>query len=98
MTSSRQQAAEINFKPADKKLKGQKYNILVYIDTNGSITPMDAISDKRIHSTKLSTRIGEIERKCGLAFKHERESNGDSSYMRYSFADGHGVFDYLPGC
>lgn len=93
MTTERQRAAEATYKPTANKLKGQKLAILVYIYTHGSITPMDAIHE--IHCTKLATRIGEIERRCGVDFKHEMEDNGTSRYMRYSFKEGYGVMDYM---
>lgn len=93
MTSKKQRAAEIEFKPTSKELTGQKLEIVAYINSFGSITPMEAW--KILHCTKLATRIGEIERRCGVEFKHDRETNGNSSYMRYSFADGYGVMDYM---
>jgi hypothetical protein len=30
-----------------------------------------------------------------VELKHEKESNGSSSYMRYSFKEGYGVMDYM---
>lgn len=93
MTSEKQRAAEIEFKPTKQVLKGQKLQILTYIDTFGSITPADAW--EAFNCTKLSTRIGEIEKRCGVEFKHERESNGNTSYMRYSFASGLSAISYL---
>lgn len=93
MTSTKQRAAEIDFKPTENKLRGQKADILIYIYTHGSITPAEAWD--KLHCTKLATRIGEIERRCGVELKHEKESNGSSSYMRYSFKEGYGVMDYM---
>lgn len=93
MTTERQRAAEATYKPTANKLKGQKMEILVYIYTHGSITPAEAWD--KLHITKLATRIGEIEKRCGVELKHERESNGSSSYMRYSFKEGYGVMDYM---
>ena len=93
MTTQKQQAAEASFKPSSKALSGQKLNIIAYIDTYGSITPADAWNE--LNCTKLATRIGEIERRCGIEFKKQMEDNGSSRYMRYSFADGYGVFDYV---
>lgn len=93
MTSEKQRAAEVNFKPTTKKLTGQKLEIVVYIYTHGSITPMEAWGE--LNCTKLATRIGEIEKRCGVEFNHQKESNGSSSYMRYSFKEGYGVMDYM---
>lgn len=95
MTTQKQRAAEADFKPTEKKLTGQKREILAYIDTYGSITPMDAIV--HINCTKLATRIGEIERRCGVEMVHQMERNETSRYMRYSFAAGYGIIDYMTG-
>ena len=91
--TQKQREAEANFKPTQKKLSGQKLEILVYVNTHGSITPKDAWNE--LNCTKLATRIGEIERRCGVEFKKEMEGNGSSRYMRYSFAEGYGVMDYM---
>lgn len=93
MSTEKQRAAEAAFKPSTKALSGQKLEIVSYINSFGSITPMEAWNI--LHCTKLATRIGEIEKWCGVEFKHEKESNGVTSYMRYSFAEGYGVLDYL---
>ncbi len=60
--------------------------ILHYIDTFGSITPMEAFTDLGI--TKLATRISELTRN-GIEFKkkveHSRNRFGAKvHYMRYS--------------
>lgn len=95
MTTEKQKAAQAAFLPERKILQGQKLEIVRFIEKFGSITPLQAINDIDIHSTKLATRIGEIERFCGVEFKHQKESNGSSSYMRYSFKEGYGVMDYM---
>ena len=67
--------------------------ILNFIKRNGSITPMDAFGNG-MFITKLSTRIGEMERK-GILFDHiwESKENGDGDtvrYMRYFLRDTDG--------
>ena len=86
--------AEANFKPEMFRLTGQKKAIVAYIAEHGSITPLEAIVDKRIHSMKLATRIGEIETRCGYVFNREMVQDGDVRYMRYSFAKGLKAEDY----
>lgn len=48
----------------------QKVRIIKYIKEFGSINPMQAFMDLGI--TKLSTRIGELERENGYSFKREK--------------------------
>lgn len=93
MMTEKQRSAEATFKPSGKKLTGQKLEIVVFIHTHGSITPKEAWNE--LNCTKLATRIGEIERRCGVEFKKEMEDNGSSRYMRYSFQDGYDAFDYM---
>lgn len=93
MTSEKQRAAEKEFRPTEKKLKGQKADILIYIYTHGSITPAEAW--EILHCTKLATRIGEIERRSGYAFNREKVKAGDTSFMRYSFPRGLTAIHYL---
>ena len=64
----------------------QGKRILLYMDTFGSITPMEAFSDVGI--TKLATRISEM-RRDGLEFEqtYEKSKNRFGEpvyYMRYS--------------
>jgi len=64
----------------------QYERILDYLDTFGSITPMEAFMDLGI--TKLATRISEMTAE-GMEFNKERvkakNRYGESvSYMRYS--------------
>ena len=91
--TDKQREAEIKFKPTSKALSGQKLQIVSYIDTFGSITP--AAAWDYLNCTKLATRIGEIERRCGIEFHKQMEDNGSSRYMRYSFAEGYGILDYM---
>ena len=68
----------------------QYQKILDFIKKNGSISPMDAFGSG-MYITKLSTRIGEMERK-GIVFEHKWESNKNSDgetvrYMRYFLVD-----------
>ena len=68
----------------------QHERIANYIDTFGSITPMEAFSDLGI--TKLSTRVGEMV--CsGYKIKRQLETGknrfGETTrYMRYSWDKG----------
>lgn len=48
----------------------QKVRIISYIKQFGSISPIQAFMDLGI--TKLSTRIGELERECGYSFIREK--------------------------
>ena len=68
----------------------QYQKILDFVKKNGSISPMDAFGSG-MYITKLSTRIGEMERK-GIVFEHKWEesvnSDGEKSrYMRYFLVD-----------
>ena len=68
-----------------KKLSAQQLNILWYIHTYGSISPMEAFSDLGI--TKLSTRISEM-RVLGIQFDQGYEGSTNRfgkkvRYMRY---------------
>ena len=55
-----------------QKLSAQQLNILWYIHTYGSISPMEAFSDLGI--TKLSTRISEM-RMIGIQFDQGYEGS-----------------------
>lgn len=67
-------------------MKPQHERILAFIESHGSITPMDAFSELGI--TKLSTRIGEmIESGIGIEKHREKGRNrfGEKvNYMRYT--------------
>ena len=68
----------------------QYQKILDFVKKNGSISPMDAFGSG-MYITKLSTRIGEMERK-GIQFSHvwENRVNEDGEkkrYMRYFLVD-----------
>ena len=64
----------------------QHQKIMDYLRTHDSISPYEAFVNLRI--TKLSTRIGEIERTTFYTFKRtrvtERTDDGETvTYMRY---------------
>ena len=64
----------------------QHQRIISFIKAHGSITPMEAFANLGI--TKLSTRIGEIERKGLASFSRTRETSlnrygEEANYMRY---------------
>ena len=68
-----------------QKLSAQQLNILWYIHTYGSISPMEAFSDLGV--TKLSTRISEM-RVIGIQFDQAYEGRTNRfgkkvRYMRY---------------
>ena len=68
-----------------KRLTDQQYQILWYIATFGSISPMEAFSDLGI--TKLSTRISEMKM-IGIQFDQGLEGRENRfgkkvRYMRY---------------
>ena len=67
----------------------QHQMILDFVRQNGSITPMDAFN--HLFITKLSTRIGEMER-SGILFDHTWESHTNrygqtKHYMRYTLKE-----------
>lgn len=92
MATQSQKAAQAEFKPESLYLSGQKKKIVDYIEKHGSITPGEAWDD--FHCTKLSTRIGEIERRCGYVFNREKETTEQTYYLRYSFAGNLGAESY----
>lgn len=68
----------------------QREAIIDYIETFGSITPMEAFADLGI--TKLATRIFEM-RRDGMTFNIEMVSTKNRygktvNYAKYSFAEG----------
>lgn len=73
-------------------MKDTQHNLIKkYIETFGAITPMQAFSDLGI--TKLSTRIGEMERLYGYRVKREMVSGANKwqepvKYMKYSKIEG----------
>ncbi len=67
-------------------MKPQHERILAFIESHGSITPMDAFSELGI--TKLSTRIGEMI-ESGISIEKHREKGRNRfgekvNYMRYT--------------
>ena len=68
----------------------QRDAIIEYIETFGSITPLEAFADLGI--TKLATRISEM-RRSGMQFKIEMVKSKNRYgkliyYAKYSFAEG----------
>lgn len=65
-----------------EKLTDQQTDILLFILTHGSITPMDAFSV--LHITKLATRISEMKA-IGIQFDqvYESRKNGEGKSIRY---------------
>lgn len=67
-------------------MKPQHERILAFIESHGSITPMEAFSELGI--TKLSTRIGEMI-ESGISIEKHREKGKNRfgekvNYMRYT--------------
>lgn len=60
--------------------------IIDYLNRNKTITPFEAF--EHLHITKLSTRIGELERNKGVKFKRKllkgENQYGKYEYMQYS--------------
>lgn len=79
--TKRQEEAEAAFAPVVNK-KGQQQRIVEWLDKYGFITPLACIHAVPMITTKLSTRIGEIERKTGVEFKHDRMP--DNRCMKYT--------------
>lgn len=97
MTTDKQRQAQAEYAPDVRTLKGQRDRIIDYIAEFGSITPMGAIH--RFGCTKLSTRIGEIEKRCGHAFVRTSDlvfsrTGRKTRVRRYAFAKGLTADDY----
>ncbi len=73
-----------------KRIKNQRVAIAHRLATFGYITTEEAINDKM--TTKLSTRIGEIENNTGLEILRERVSWGDTHGTRYYIEAYHEKF------
>ena len=97
MTTDKQRQAQAEFVPQGGTLKGQRDRIIDYIVKFGSITPMGAIH--AFGCTKLSTRIGEIEKRSGCAFVRTSDevysrTGRKTKVRRYAFAKGLTADDY----
>lgn len=97
MTTEKQRQAQAEYTPQGGELKGQRDRIIEYIARFGSITPMGAIH--AFGCTKLSTRIGEIEKRCGHAFERTSDAvysrtGRRTKVRRYAFAEGLTAQDY----
>ena len=79
--TEKQTQAQAEFAPAEKRT--QHKQILDTIEKQGFITKWGAIYDLHLHCSKLSTRIGEIERRAGKTFSRERMYQTDSTGRRY---------------
>ena len=66
MTTEKQRQAQAEFTPQGGALKGQRDRIIEYIEKFGFISPAGAWH--MFGCSKLSTRIGEIEKRCGHEF------------------------------
>lgn len=90
--------AQAEFAPADKRT--QHKMILDTIEKQGFITKWGAIYDVHLHCSKLATRIGEIESRCGNTFKREKmyraDSNGKQYFigLKYTLPEGKTINDY----
>lgn len=94
-----QTTAEARIAPAVSK-RTQRAAILAHIAEFGFITPWAAIHTTAVHCTKVSTRIGEIERRCGHRFTREMQYWTDAEGrrhplgMRYSIPEGLTIDDF----
>jgi len=95
-----QTTAQVDSSPSRAEKKTQHDRIMDLISENGEISNWGAIHDVRLHCTKLSTRIGEIERQCGHGFARERitwiDEDGKSHHLgtRYTIPRGLTVEDF----
>lgn len=78
-----QRIAEQEFAPCISTKYNQHQRILETIERQGFVTKWGAIYDTRLHCSKLSTRIGEIEERCGHTFQRERIYHTDGDGKRY---------------
>lgn len=76
--NDKQTTAQIQCAPEPRVKRSQQQRILDTIRKQGFITSWGAIHDQLLHCTKLSTRIGEIERKYGHEFVHESLRGSDN--------------------
>lgn len=94
------QIAAQEFAPAPEDKFTQHKGILDTIATQGFITKWGAIYDVRLHCSKLSTRIGEIESRCGHRFGRIRmyrtDGNGRNHFigMKYTIPAGLTIEDF----
>ena len=76
--TEKQITAQAECAPQPSSRATQHRAIIDTIRRQGFITSWGAIHDVRVHCTKLSTRIGELERKHGHSFVHEPMMNGEN--------------------
>ena len=94
------QIAAQEFAPAPVEKRTQHKRILEIIAEQGFITKWGAIYETSLHCSKLSTRIGEIESKCGHTFDRERmyrkDGNGKDYFigMKYTIPAGLTIEDF----
>ena len=80
--------------------KTQHQLILDIIEEQGFITLWGAVYHVHLHCSKLSTRIGEIEKRSGKTFARERmyqtDSNGKRYFtgLKYSLPEGTTINDF----
>lgn len=97
MTSDKQRQAQAEFTPQGGELKGQRDRIIEHIARFGFISP--AAAWHAFGCSKLSTRIGEIERRCGHEFERTSvacysRTGRKTKVRRYAFAEGLTAQDY----
>ena len=81
-TSPHQQEAELNAPSPASKATQHTRIIRELVLNGGFVTPMGCIHRVPCITTKLSTRIGEIEAKSGVKFTRERME--PSHFIKYS--------------
>lgn len=100
--TSNQISSEAEFAPQPVTKASQHQKILDTIERQGFISKWGAIYDVQLHCSKLSTRIGEIEDRCGHKFQRERmyQHDGKKKYfvgMKYSIPQGLTIKDFRYG-
>ena len=78
---NRKKAAQIEHAPEKPTKETQYVRIVRLLSKRNRISPADCLRYPCI-TTKLSTRIGEIENKARIIFKRER--NPETRFMEYS--------------
>lgn len=96
----RREAAQASYAPVEEYKETQHVRIVRFLSKRNSISPRDCIRYIPWITTKLSTRIGEIEDRTGIVFKRERDP--ETRFMTYSCFTPDDLITlcqiYLPEC
>lgn len=95
----RREAAQASYAPVKEYKETQHVKIVRLLSKYNRISPADCLRRPCI-TTKLSTRIGEIEDRTGIVFKRERDP--ETRFMTYSCFTPDDLITlcqiYLPEC